>query len=171
MRAHNLRRTVWWPRSTAAENSYASVPRLHPTCVDPSLLPQKAGKPARFNDCGTIGSPAQATILHGDHVVSKPCQFCGCLKVPHSFRSRHPTSRKAIEGSAAVPTDAAPRTTAGRPANCPSAESVLLISEDRECRPVYALCHPRPRLIARLRAPLAAAIHQPLEQSGVQAAA
>jgi hypothetical protein len=30
----------------------------------------------RINDCRMIGAPAQATILHRDHVASrKPCQF------------------------------------------------------------------------------------------------
>jgi hypothetical protein len=40
------------------------------------LFPQKAGAPARviierINDCRTIGSPGQATILDGDHVACR----------------------------------------------------------------------------------------------------
>jgi hypothetical protein len=140
--------------------------------VDPSLFPQKAGAPAviieRVNDCRTIGSPARDNPPWRSRRISKPCRFCECLKVAHSFRSRHPPRRKAIEGSHRRSITDDYRKASELP---PRAEPVLFISEDRECRPVYALRRPRSRLIARLRAPLAAAIHQPLEQSGIQAAA
>jgi hypothetical protein len=126
------------------------------------FVPQKAGAPARviierINDCRTIGSPAQ---------VNPPS------------RSRPPPSVAGIdqqEGYRGVSCGSHRRSTMDDDRKArewpPSAETVSFISEDRECRPVYALRRRRSRLIVRLRAPLAAAIHQPLEQSGVQAAA